>query len=56
MVNKSKYCLSYQIMKYKILILSIVFLCFNKNNYIVSASSDIIEPDAIDEIINDYDI
>jgi hypothetical protein len=33
-----------------------MFLCFTKKNHLVYALSDIIEPDAIDEIINDYDI
>jgi hypothetical protein len=43
-------------MQNKILILSIIFLCFGRYNHLANASSDIIEPDAIDEIINDYDI
>jgi hypothetical protein len=43
-------------MENKLLILSIFFICFNKSSHLVNASTDIIEPDAIDEIINDYDI
>ena len=43
-------------MKNKILILSIMIICLSRNNHLVNGSTDIIEPDAIDEIINDYDI
>lgn len=41
----------------KILIVSVIFLSLFKENYINAVLiNDIIEPDAIDEIINDYDI
>lgn len=44
-----KYC--------KILIVSVICLALLKQNCINGAlTNDIIEPDAIDEIINDYDI